>query len=82
VVEKLAGLQPSRFDTQEDTEHKLKKLKRYNQDRCCVTSHCIGDEYPLKFGEQMLFVNASISGSGNLPVQAPWLVGIELPSAR
>ncbi|KAK3175329.1 hypothetical protein OEA41_002576 [Lepraria neglecta] len=82
LVEKLAGLEPSRFDTQEDAEQKLKKLERYNQDRCCTTSHCVGDEYPLEHGKQTLFVNASISGSGDLPVQRPWLVDVELPRAR
>lgn len=82
LVEKLAGLEPSRFDTQEDAERKLKKLQRYNQDRCCTTSHCVGDEYPLEYGKQTLFVNASVSGSGALPVQRPWLVDVELPRAR
>ncbi|KAL2056277.1 hypothetical protein ABVK25_003300 [Lepraria finkii] len=82
LVEKLAGLEPSRFDTQEDAERKLKKLERYNQDRCCTTSHCVGDEYPLEYGKQTLFVNASVSGSGALPVQRPWLVDVELPRAR
>lgn len=82
VLEKLARLEPSRFDTQEDAEQKLKKLERYNQDRCCTTSHCVGDEYPLKHGKQTLFVNASVSGSGDLPLQRPWLVDVDLPRAR
>jgi len=81
LVEKLAGLKPSRFDTQEDADQKLKKLERYNQDRCCTTSHCAGDEYPLKHGKQTLFVNASVSGTGDLPMQRPWLVDVELPIA-
>ena len=81
VIEKLAGLKPSRFDTQEDAKQKVKKLEHYNQERCCTTSHCVGDEYPLKRGEQTLFVNASFSGSEDLPVQRPWLVDIELPRA-
>ncbi|KAI4130217.1 MAG: hypothetical protein LQ338_001832 [Usnochroma carphineum] len=81
VVEKLAGLEPSRFDTQEDAEQKMKKLERHSRDRCCTTSHCVGDEYPLEIGEQTLFVNASISGSEGLPVQRPWLVDVELPRA-
>ena len=82
VIEKLAGLVPSRFDTEDDTEQKLKKLERYKQARCCTTSHCTGDEYPLELGQQTLFVNASISGNGALPVQRPWLVDIELPRAH
>ena len=81
LIEKLAGLKPSRFDTQEDAEQKLKKLERYDQDKCCTTSHCAEDEYPLEHGKQTLFVNAAFSGSEDLPVQRPWLVDIELPRA-
>jgi predicted phosphodiesterase len=81
LIEKLAGLEPSRFDSPEDVEQKLKKVERYNQDRCCATSHCVGDEYPLEYGGQTLFVNASVSDSGGLPVQKPWLVDVELPRA-
>ncbi|ERF74038.1 hypothetical protein EPUS_03853 [Endocarpon pusillum Z07020] len=80
VVEKLAHLEPSRFDTQADAEQRLKKLERYSQDRCCATSHCLADENPLEHGKQTLFVNAAISGSGYL-VQRPWLVDVELPRA-
>jgi len=82
LLEKLAGLRSSKFDTEEDAGQKLKKLERYNRDRCCTTSHCAGDEYPLEYGRQTLFVNASISGSGDIPVQRPWLVDVELLRAR
>lgn len=82
LIEKLAGLMPSRFDTEDDAEQKSKKLERYKQARCCTSSHCIGDEYPLQLGQQTLFVNASISGNGALPVQRPWLIDIELPRAH
>jgi predicted phosphodiesterase len=81
VIEKLANLEPSRFDTEEDSERKLKKLELYYETRCFTTSHCTGDEYPLRRGEQTLFVNASYCGYGLLPVQRPWLVDIELPKA-
>lgn len=82
LIEKLAGLVPSKFDTQEDTEQKLAKLERYNQERCCKTSHCAGDEYPLEHGEQTLFVNASFSGCEVLQAQKPWLVDVELSRAQ
>ena len=81
-IEKLSGLQPSRFDSEEDLERKSKKVDLYNRDRCCTTSHCAGDEYPLEQGKQTLFVNASISGSEDMPVQKPWLVEVELPRAQ
>jgi len=83
VIEKLAGLMPSRFETSEDVEHRLEKLKRYNESTCCTTSHCVGDEYPLEHGEQTLFVNAAVSGcSEEIPVQRPWIIDIELPEAH
>lgn len=82
LIEKLTGLVPSSFDAQEDSEQKFAKLGRYNQERCCKTSHCAGDAYLLKYGQQTLFVNASISGCGDVPVQKPWLVDIELLRAQ
>jgi Icc-related predicted phosphoesterase len=82
VVEELARLEPSRFDTLEDADQRLKKLERYSQDRCCTTSHCTGDEHALEHGEQTLFVNAAVSGSGDGLVQRPWLVDVELPKTR
>lgn len=82
LIEKLAGLVPCKVDTQEDIEQKLAKLERYNQERCCKTSHCAGDEHALEHGDQTLFVNASFAGCGDLPAQRPWLVEVELPSAQ
>jgi Icc-related predicted phosphoesterase len=81
VVEKLAGLKQSRFDTLEAVEAKLKKMEHYTDERCCATSHCTGDANPLEWGAQTLFVNASITGTEDLPTQKPWLVDIELPRA-
>ena len=82
VIEKPTVITPSRFDAKEDVEQKLKKSKRYKQDRCCKTSHCVGDEHPLEYGKQTLFVNASISGTWGGQGQRPWLVDIELPKAH
>ena len=81
VIEKLSGLQEAKYDSPEDVHNKAEKLKRYQDDRCCRTSHCAGDDTPLQVGKQTLFVNASISGTEEFPVQMPWLVDIELPRA-
>ncbi len=80
VVENLASLKQSRFDTPENLEVKLKKMERYSHDRCCTTSHCTGDKNPLQRGVQTLFVNASITDNVHLS-QKPWLIDIELPKA-
>lgn len=82
VVEKLADLKESRFDTTEAVAAKLKKMEYYNQERCCRTSHCTGDTNPIEKGTQTLFVNASITGIEELLTQKPWLIDIELPRAR
>lgn len=82
LVEKLAGLRPSKFDSEEDVQRKSEKVERYNRDRCCTTSHCTGDEHPLEQGKQTLFVNASFCGDEVDPVQKPWLVEVELPRAQ
>jgi hypothetical protein len=82
VIAKLAGKTPSRFDTPEDRQGKLIEVERYNLDWCCATSHCPGDEHPLRRGEQTLFVNAAIADDDDLLMQKPFLVDIELVRAR
>ncbi|KAL1988212.1 hypothetical protein VTN96DRAFT_742 [Rasamsonia emersonii] len=81
IVERLSGLQKSRFDTPEITAAKLKKAEYYSHERCYTTSHCTGDANPLEWGAQTLFVNAAIKGTEDHPVQLPWLIDIELPRA-
>ena len=81
AVEKLANLKRSRFDKPDAVAAKLKRNERYSKAKCCMTSHCAGDEYPLDSGAQTLFVNASVAGTEDLPVQRPWLVDVELPKA-
>lgn len=81
LLESLSGLSSSKFDSEDDLRRKSEKVKRYNQDRCCRTSHCENDEYPLERGKQTLFVNAAHCGDAINPVKNPWLVEIELPRA-
>ncbi|KAL8665479.1 MAG: hypothetical protein Q9202_002184 [Teloschistes flavicans] len=76
VVEKLSGLGPSNFDTQEAQEARTRKIERCRQDRCYTTSHCTED-----MSGKTLFVNAAIKGTGEQPMQLPWLVELELPEA-
>lgn len=80
VVEKLSGFKPSKFDTPESEEEKMKKLDFHQRERCYNTSHCTEDAHPLEFGAQTLFVNAAIEGTEENTVQLPWLVELELPS--
>ena len=81
VVEKLSSFRPSKFDTLEDKAEKLKKVKRYQRERCCTTGHCPGHANPLQFGAQTLFVNAAIQGTEEYPLQLPWVVELDLPRA-
>lgn len=47
---------------------------------CAITSHCSGDPNPLEWGSQTLFVNASVEGTEDFPLQPPWLIDLELPA--
>jgi hypothetical protein len=83
LVENLSSLRGSKFDTIQTLEEKFKKMEYYHHERSRVTSHCAGDANLIKSGSQTLFVNAAIEGtSEDYPVQLPWLVDIELPSAK
>ena len=66
TVEKLSGVKQSI------------KAEEYRRQRCCTTTHCLGDANPLEFGKQTLFVNAAIEGTEEHPLQTPWLVELEL----
>lgn len=80
LVEKLSSLRESEFDWPETLKTKSEKMKYYDRERCCATSHCTGDAHPIEYGSQTLFVNAAIEGRyDDYPVQLPWLVDIELP---
>ena len=81
LIEKLISVQLSNFDDQEEAQQKTKRIERYNQDRCCKTSHCQGDENPLQFGRQTLFVKTALCDREALG-QKPWLVTIELPRTK
>ena len=78
MIAKLASLEPSEHDDPQEAEQKVRRLKRYDRDRCCTTSHCSEDDHPLKPNEHTLFVNAALYDSGSF-AQRPWLVEIDLP---
>ena len=59
----------------------IDKLSTLTSKSFSVTSHCSEDPTQPKRGSQTLFVNASIEGAGDLPIQPPWLVDLELPLA-
>ena len=59
----------------------ISKLSTVTPESLVVTSHCSEDPHPLRYGSQTLFVNASIEGAGELPVQPPWLIDFELQPA-
>ena len=82
VIENLSGFTPSKLDSPEIKLEKEKKAKYYRQQRCYSISHCGGDFSPLEAGNQTLFVNASIEGTEEQPMQLPWLVDLELPPAN
>ncbi|GJC79546.1 metallophosphoesterase domain-containing protein 1 [Colletotrichum liriopes] len=82
AVEPLAGLTPGRFDEPGAVAERRRKLDACTARGCYATSHCAGDEHPLVKGEQTLFVNAAIEEGEDRPQHLPWIVDVELPSAR
>lgn len=60
----------------------IDKLSTVASKSFSATSHCSGDPNPLIYGSQTLFVNASIEGTEDRPIQPPWLVDLELPPAN
>ncbi|TIC92737.1 Metallophosphoesterase domain-containing protein 1 [Colletotrichum higginsianum] len=81
VVETLAGLTPRDFDGPDAVAEKRRRLEARTAAGCFATSHCAGDEHPLRKGEGTLFVNAAVQGDGEQPQHLPWVVDIELPRA-
>ncbi|KAF4996988.1 hypothetical protein FDECE_12227 [Fusarium decemcellulare] len=77
VIESLASLKGSKFETAEETKTRRNKVERCSLERCCSTSHCDGDERPLGPGET-LFVNAALMAADGELSQYAWLVDIEL----
>ncbi|KAJ3461495.1 hypothetical protein MRS44_010048 [Fusarium solani] len=76
VIENLSRLKRSKFESIQDRKAREDTAERYKSQRCCRTSHCDGDDWPLGPGET-LFVNAAVMGDDELS-QYPWLVDIEL----
>lgn len=82
VIDSLANLKASRLDTPENIAGKSKRRDSLHREGCRSTSQCTGDADPLKYGEQTIFVNASIEGTEDYQMHAPWLIDLELPRAR
>lgn len=49
------------------------------EDRCATVDISESGEKPLKWGQETLFVNASIMDVSYNPTNAPWVVDIDLP---
>ncbi|KAI8715294.1 Metallophos domain-containing protein [Fusarium sp. LHS14.1] len=77
MVESLARLKGSKFESAEAKEARQDAAERYRSQRCCQTSHCTGDDKPLSPAET-LFVNAAVMGADDELSQFTWLVDIEL----
>ena len=73
LVEKLSNFRPSRFDTPEEKEAKKVQEESHQRTRCRATSHCLGDEHPLAYGRQTLFVNAATKERRSTPCRCPGL---------
>ncbi|KAI1129176.1 ser/Thr protein phosphatase family protein [Nemania abortiva] len=83
VIDTLRRITPNEFDTTQSTIEKLCRAEQHERQGYRATSHCHGDDNPLKRGRQTLFVNAAIEGvTDGFPMHPPWIVDIELPPAH
>ncbi|GAD94579.1 predicted protein [Paecilomyces variotii No. 5] len=81
VIDSLANLQASRFDSPESVAEKSERRELLHREGCRLTSQCTGDANPLRDGRHTLFVNASIEGTEDYPMHVPWMVELELAKA-
>jgi predicted phosphodiesterase len=49
------------------------------ENRSCYYNACNDGKQPLRYGEETLFVNASVVTLNYSPVNAPWVVDVDLP---
>jgi hypothetical protein len=82
IIDSLARLRPSRFDSVATIEEKEDRRREYRRERVVRTPHCEGDEFPVVRGYHTLFVNAAVQGVEGDPAKYPSLVELELPLAK
>lgn len=87
-IDKLANYKPNKFESEQDTKERKKRMERLYKNGYRGTSHCSDDKYPLVEGKQTLFVNAALDMGGfddeddpDGREQVPWIVEMELPRA-
>ena len=74
LIESLASLRVSKFDTPESAAEKVARRKCYDNQGCCTVT-------PNLESDQTLFVNAAIEGPVEGAQQHPWVVELELPAS-
>ncbi|KAM3414612.1 Metallophosphoesterase domain-containing protein 1 [Cercospora zeina] len=75
LIESLATLRMSKFDSEDDIARKASKRSKYEAQGSCNAST------EIRKGEQTLFVNAAIQGAEEGD-HLPWLVNLDLPKDR
>lgn len=78
---KLTKFKPSRVDEEDVWNAKMDRVKAVSKKRGVKIDTTQGDN-KLEKGQQTLFVNAAIMDIGYRPIQAPWLIDIELPASK
>jgi hypothetical protein len=81
LIERLAGLRPNKFETQEVAMQRKAKVGRYERDRCVRVDVSSVSARALKRSHETLFVNASLEAEDGNLTQIPFLVTLDLPQA-
>ena len=81
VVERLSTLQKGKFHAPEDIIRKEEKVRAYTEQNFCRASHHYACGIGTEEAKQTLFINASIKGDEDMPIQLPWMVDLNLQRA-
>ena len=84
MVDTLATLRPSKWDTPQDIAEKGTRLRSLRAAGYRATDHCMSSrgERPIVPGKTTLFVNAAVESIEEEEAQLPWVIDIDLPAAQ
>ncbi|KAK1625120.1 Metallo-dependent phosphatase-like protein [Colletotrichum phormii] len=80
VVDNLATLGGTQFESEEDKITREGKLERYRWQRCCSAGYLRADMSSSE-PKSTMFVNAALEANGELQ-RFPWIIDIDLPRSE
>jgi hypothetical protein len=81
MIERLAGLQSSRFETVEDVKQRGAKIQKMDEEGCFTIDQSVEGMANFRKGEHTLFLNAAMEGDDDSLCQKPFFVELDLPES-